>query len=153
MNDDKNTSREKFPWSLCTCPLSCRTMLPVGQSGFSIALFTKLDILPFDFKDVFFESIMVKLCVGRVFLVLFVSGCQQQLVPPDDSSFWRSQSPETWSSTWPGLQKREKYYDDLGPPNTTGMGWVFLFSKKHVLLGHPNDDIWFLSWGRLESHR
>ena len=24
------------------------------------------------------------------------------------------------------------------PPNTTQMGWIFVFSRKHVLLGHPS---------------
>ena len=67
-----NILRAKFPWSLCICPISCPTMLPAGQSGFYIALFTKWDSVFFSIWKRYFDSFLARLivCLGRIFLSL-----------------------------------------------------------------------------------
>ena len=48
------------------------------------------------------------------------------------ADFWRPCAP-------PKSCRNQKSFWDLSTyhPNTTGMGWVYFFSKKHVLVGHP----------------
>ena len=49
------------------------------------------------------------------------------------SDFWRPCAP---LKTCPN---QKSFWDPSNQPsNTTGMGWEFWFSKKHVWLGHPN---------------
>ena len=50
------------------------------------------------------------------------------------ADFWRPCAP-------PKSCRNQKSFWDLSTyhPNTTGMGWVYFFSKKHVLVGHPNE--------------
>ena len=88
---NKNIFRAKFPWSLCTCPLSCQTMLPVGQSGFSIALFTKLDSL-FQFQwCIFVKLVRLIVCVWWNFLcvrLLAAIGSTGWLFFPEEHIFW-----------------------------------------------------------------
>ena len=67
--------------------------------------------------------------------IISLQGCRRRNFDPFWlcwSDFWRPCAPP---KTCPN---QKSFWDPLNqPPNTTGMGWEFWFSKKHVWLGHP----------------
>ena len=60
------------------------------------------------------------------------------------SDFWQPCAP-------PKSCRNQKSFWDPSTyhPNTTGLGWVFFISKKHVLVGHPSGHVSWLTSVRL----
>ena len=85
-------------------------------------------------------------CFGHFYIVDFHSALNFQV------SVWKSEgwvkiynvkvSKTEMACAPPKSCRNQKSFWDPSTyhPNTTGMGWTFFISKKHVLVGHPNDN-------------